>query len=433
MDPATVGYIGLAILFILLFSGMPIGLVMAVIGVVGMVIVTRWEGGIAILGNSPYLTWSSYDLSVTPLFILMGSICFHAGISQDLYRSFHNWLGHMPGGLAMATVGACAGFSAVSGSSLATVATMGMVSLPEMERYKYSPALACGSVAAGGSMGILIPPSIVLIIYGMLTEQSIGKLFLAGFIPGVLEAVSYMIVIYVMCRFNPLMGPRGPLTTLRAKFASLKDTWVVLALFMLVIGGIYLGIFTPTEAGGIGAFGALLFALLTNKLTWKTFGASLLETTKTSAMIFVLLLGAVILNYFMAVTRLPFELTEFISGLPVNRYVIIMFIIITYILLGCVISSMALILLTVPIFFPVIVGLGFDPIWFGIIAVRVMEVGQITPPVGINVFIVKGIAKDIPMGTIFRGIIPFFMADILGIALLVAVPQLATFLPSLIR
>ncbi|MBN1227078.1 MAG: TRAP transporter large permease subunit, partial [Deltaproteobacteria bacterium] len=230
-----------------------------------------------------------------------------------------------------------------------------------------------------------------------------------------------------------LMGPRGPRTTLKVKFASLRDTWVVLALFVLVIGGIYLGVFTPTEAGGIGAFGALLFALLTNKLTWKTFGASLSETTKTSAMIFVLLLGAVILNYFMAVTRLPFELSEFISGLPVNRYVIIMFIIITYILLGCVISSMALILLTVPIFFPVIMDLGFDPIWFGIIAVRVMEVGQITPPVGINVFIVKGIAEDVRMGTIFRGIIPFFIADIFGIALLVAVPQLATFLPSMIR
>lgn len=433
MEPAITGYIGLAILFILLFSGMPIGLVMGLVGFFGMVVLTGWEGGIALLGYVPYRTWASYDLSVAPLFVLMGSICFYAGISHDLYKTVHNWLGHLPGGLAMATVGACAGFAAVSGSSIATAATMGTVALPEMKRYKYSSSLATGSIAAGGTMGILIPPSVPLIIYAMLTSESIGKLFLAGFIPGILEAVFYMVVIYGLCRFNPMMGPRGPRTSLKSKFVAIKDTWAVMALFVLVIGGIYMGVFTPTEAAGAGAFGAFLFAIFRKKLTWKTFGASLVDTTRTTAMIFILLTGAMILNYFLTVTRLPDELASLIGGLPFNRYGIMIAIILTYIFLGCVIDSLAMILLTVPIFYPVILALGFSPIWFGIVIVRMMEIGQITPPVGINVYVIKGVARDVPMGTIFRGIIPFFIADICHVSMLVAFPQIATWLPGLMK
>lgn len=433
MEPLTIGYIGIAILFVLLFSGMPIGIVMAVIGFAGMVFLNGWPAGIGLLGTVPFRTWNSYDLSVVPLFILMGTLCFHAGIGEALYRNVHNWLGHLPGGLAMATVGACAWFASVSGSSLATAATMGTVALPEMKRYKYSDALATGCIAAGGTMGILIPPSVIMIVYGMLTEQSVGKLFLAGFIPGVLEAVFYMIVIYILCKLNPLTGPRGPQTSLKTKIVALKDTWGVLVLFVLVMGGIYMGVFTPTEAGGVGAFGAFIFALARRRLTWQAFRYSLSDTVKTTAMIFVLVLGAMVFGYFLTVTRLPNELANLISGLPVSRYVTMVAILITYIFLGCVIESMSMILLTIPIFFPVILSLGFNPIWFGIIIVRMVEIAQITPPVGINVYVIKGVARDVPMGTIFRGIIPFFIADICHVTLLVTVPQLSIWLPGMMK
>jgi tripartite ATP-independent transporter DctM subunit len=432
------GIIGIGLLIAILFSGMPIGMVMGLVGFLGMAYVGGTGAALTSMGSSPYTTASSYSLSVVPLFVLMGSFCFFSGLSRDLYNTAYKWLGHLPGGLAMATVGGCAGFAAVSGSSVATTATMGMVALPEMRRYKYDRMLATGCIAAGGSIGILIPPSIILVIYGILTEQSIGKLFLAGFIPGILEAVFYMITIYILCRINPLLGPRGEKSNLKQRLVSLKDTWGVLALFLLVIGGIYVGIFTPTEAAGVGAFGALLFALGMNLLgkrpfTWRNFVDSLLDTGKTTAMVFVILIGANILGYFLAITRLPFALSDFVAGLAVNRYLILALIILVYLFLGAIMSSMAMIVLTVPILFPVITALGFDPIWFGIIIVRVVEIGQITPPVGINVFIMQGIAKDIPMYDIFRGIVPFLMADILHVALLIAVPGIALFLPGLMK
>lgn len=433
MEPIIIGYIGTAILFILLFSGMPIGVVMGAVGFVGMVFLGGWAAGIGILGNVPYRTWSSYELSVAPLFILMGSFCFHAGVSRDLYKTVHDWLGHLPGGLAMATVSACAAFAAVSGSSVATAATMGTVALPEMKRYKYDPALATGCVAAGGTLGILIPPSVAMIIYGLLAEQSVGKLFLAGFIPGFIQAIFYMITIYIICRHNPVMGPRGPQVSFRTKLVSLKGTWAVLILFLVVMGGIYLGVFTPTEAGGIGAFGAFLIIMFKRKLNRQTFKDSLGSTTTTTAMLFILVLGAMIFGYFLTVTRIPSELARLISLLAVNRYVILAAILVVYVFLGCLIESMSMMLLTVPIFYPVILALGFDAIWFGIIVVRMVEIAQITPPVGINVYVIKGIADDVPMGTIFRGIVPFFIADLIEVALLVAVPQLSTWLPSLMK
>lgn len=429
----TVGYIAIGVLILLLFSGIPIGVAMGATGVAGMYFIAGPQAALGLMERIPYDTTASYAISVVPLFILMGSFCFYAGISHDLYRTLYKWIGHFRGGLAMATVGACAGFAAVSGSSLATAATMGTVALPEMKKYRYDDRLATGSVAAGGTMGILIPPSVILILYGIITEQSIGKLFLAGFIPGILEAVFYLFTIYILTLRNPHLGPRGPRTALSEKLVSLKDVWIVLVLFLIVIGGIYLGVFSPTEAGGIGAFGALIFALGRGRLNAGNFYESLIETGKTSAMIFIIIIGATLLGAFLAVTRLPYNLADTVAALPVNRYVILFLILLVYILLGMIMDSMAMILLTVPIFFPVVMALRFDPIWFGIIIARVTEIGLITPPVGINVFIIKGVAKDVPMGTIFKGILPFFVADICHVILLVTVPQLSLFLPGLLR
>ncbi|MBW1804100.1 MAG: TRAP transporter large permease subunit [Deltaproteobacteria bacterium] len=433
MTPLIIGYIGIALLLVLLFSGIHIGLAMGVIGFLGMVCVNNWTAGLMVLKTVPFTTFSNYGLPVVPLFILLGIVCFHAGISKDLYEGVHKWLGHLKGGLAMATVGACAIFAAVSGSSLATAATMGTVALPEMKRYKYDPALATGAIAAGGSIGILIPPSVPLVIYGILANQSIGKLFMAGIIPGILEALFYIITIAILCSFKPNIGPPGPKTRLADKMGAVKATWGVLILFIVVIGGIYLGVFSPTEAAGVGACGACIFALIRKRLPWPNLKNSLVGAVKTTSMIFIILLGAMILGYFLAATRLPFELAEIIGGLPVNRYVILVLILVIFILLGCVMDSLAIIILTIPIFFPLIDKLGFDPVWFGILVVRAAEIGLITPPVGMNVFIIKGIAKDVPMYTIFRGIFPFIIADLCHVALLLAVPQLSLFIPGLMK
>lgn len=433
VSAVTMGYIGIAVLVAILFSGMAIGVVMALVGFLGFAYITGTGPALVSIGTTPYGTSSTYSLSIIPLFVLMGAFCFHSGLSKDLYYSMYKWLGHLPGGLAMATVAGCAGFAAVSGSTVATTVTMGTVALPEMRRYKYDPSLATGCIAAGGSIGILIPPSIIMVIYCILTEQSIGKLFLAGFIPGILQALFYMVTIYILCRRNPSMGPQAEKSSIAEKFVSLKGTWGVITLFILVIGGLYLGVFTPTEAAGIGAFGAMLFALGRRKLSWRGFTGSLLETGKTTAMCLLILIGANILGYFLAISRLPTELSDFVSGLEVSRLVVLGIIILVYLFLGAITSSLAMIILTVPIFFPVIMNLGFDPIWFGIIIVRVVEIGGITPPVGINVFVLKGVAKDVPMYTIFRGIVPFLIADFLHMILIILVPQVALLLPGLMK
>lgn len=432
MTPFTTGIVGIFILLVILFSGMHIGIGMALVGFTGFAYLVGIGPALGLLKTVPYSTFASHSLSVIPLFILMGAFAFAAGLGEDLYRAVYKWLGYMRGGLAMATVGACACFAAISGSSLATAATLGAVTLPEMKRYKYDPALAAGSVAAGGSIGILIPPSVILIIYGIITEQSIGKLFLAGFIPGILEAVFYMITIAILTTINPNLGPRGAKTSFREKVTAFSTTWEVIVLFLVVIGGIYLGVFTPTEAAGAGAFGAFFFALLRRKLTLQSFKGSLVDTCKTTGMLFFIIMGAMFLGYFLSVTRLPFELASFVAGLPLNRYVILALVLLVFLLLGCVMDSMAIVLLTVPIFFPLIVRLGFDPIWFGILVVRVTEMGLITPPVGLNVYIIQGVS-NIPMGTIFRGILPFLLADFCEVALLIAIPQITLFLPSMMK
>lgn len=430
MSPTATGYIGIVVLLLILFSRVPIGAGMALVGFLGFAYLNGLEPALGLIKQVPFEIFAQYNLTVVPLFILMGAFALTAGLSQDLYRMANNWLGHLRGGLAMATVGACGFFAAISGSSVATAATMATVALPEMRKYNYDPALATGCIAAGGSIGILIPPSVILIIYGIIAEQSIGKLFLAGFFPGILEAVFYILTIALMVKLNPKLGPRGEHIVFRKKAAALLKVWEVILLFVCVIGGIYTGIFTPTEAAGVGAFGAFFFALVRRRLSWQNFSNSLVDTTKNTGMIFIILMGAMILGYFLAITRLPFEMANIVSNLPVNRYVILILILFILAALGCVMDSMAIVLLTVPIFFPVIMQLDFNPIWFGILVVRVTEMGLITPPVGLNIYIIKGIS-NVPMGTIFRGVIPFIFADILHIALLLAFPQISLFLPSM--
>ena len=433
VKPVTAGILGVVLLIVLLFSGQSIGMTMAIVGFLGMAYITGLEPSFASIGSSPYSTVSTYSFSVVPLFILMGAFCFFSGLSSDLYYAVYRWIGHFPGGLAMATIGACAGFAAICGSSVATVATLGTVAYPEMKKYKYDSSLATGCIAAGGGLGVLIPPSIILAIYGIITEQSIGKLFLAGFIPGIIEAIFLIATVYIICKRNPILGPRGEVSTYKERFASLKSTWGVLALFLLVIGGLYAGIFTPTEAAAVGAVGALLFTLMRRKLTWKNFTASLLDTGNTTSMCFLILVGATVLGYFLAVTRVPYELSMLIISLSVSRYVVFGVIFLIYFLLGMVMSSIAMIILTVPIFYPIMMALGFDPIWFGIIVVKVTEIAMITPPVGMNVFVMKGIAKEVPMYTIFRGIVPFLIAEIANVGLLLLFPQITTILPNMMH
>jgi C4-dicarboxylate transporter DctM subunit len=433
MEANTIGYIGIAVLLILLFSGVHVGVVMGMVGFLGMCYLSGWTAGLGILKTVPYSTFASYDFSVIPLFILMGEFCFNGGISSDLYSAAHKLLGSLKGGLAMATIGACAAFAAVSGSGIATAATMATVALPEMRKRNYDLGLATGTLAAGGTIGILIPPSVIMVIYGMLTSQSIGKLFLAGFIPGILQAGMFIGVIAFMCWRNPDLGPSGPSSTFLEKIKALRNTWIVLILFVLVIGGIYLGWFSPTAGAGIGASGAFLFALARRKLSWEQFRQSILETVKTSAMIFFIILGAMILSYFLAVTRLPINLATIVKGFSVSPYLIWFFVVVLYLILGAFMDEIGMILLTVPILYPIMTSLGFDPIWFGIMVVIICELGMILPPVGMNVFVIRGMAPDVPTYTIYRGAVPFVLMDILEIGILTALPVIVLWLPQVMR
>jgi C4-dicarboxylate transporter DctM subunit len=331
----------------------------------------------------------------------------------------------------MATVGACAGFAAVSASSVATAATMGLVTLPEMKKYKYSPALATGAIAAGGTIGILIPPSSILIVYGIITETSIGKLFSGGMVPGILQAVFYITTIYILCRLNPAYGPRGPHFSLKEKFMAFISCGEIIALILLVLGGLIIGWFTPTEAGAVGAFGAIVFSLIRGRLNWPKFKQALFDTMKTTGMVYCIMIGAFIFNYFMAVTTIPLALADVVSGLSLPPLIIIILVILVYLFLGCIMDAGAMVLLTIPVFFPLILSLNFDPIWFGIIVTRVVEIGMITPPVGMNVYVIAGVAPDVPMSTIFKGIFPFLVADAVHVGLLLLVPGIVLFLPSI--
>lgn len=425
------GLMGIVLMMTLIFSDMLVATVMAVIGFIGFAFLVNWNASLAVLGTSPYTSAATHGLTTIPLFILMGSLCFQAELSKDIYTTLRTWAGRLKGGLAISTVGGCAGFAAVSGSSMATAVTMGTIAIPEMRRYKYDEGLACGCVAAGGSIGILIPPSIAFIIIASLTEMSIGKLFIAGIIPGLLEAVLYITVIYVLCTVKPEFGPSGPSSTFREKIVSLKNTWGILVLFILVIGGIYGGLFTPTEAAGVGSMGALLLGLLKRKLNLEKILLAFADAIKNTAMLMIMIIGADILKYFLTISQIPFVLSEFVIDLPVSSSVMIWAILLVYILLGAIMPIFPAIILTIPIFFPVVVDLGYNPLWFGVMVVTTAEIGQITPPVGLNVFALAGVAKNVPLSTIFRGIFPFVLMDIFRIILLFFFPALILFLPSM--
>jgi len=432
MSPFTIGIIGMVLLFVILFLRFPISWSMLLVGLVGYSVIVSPESGVSLLGRVPFTTVASYELGVIPLFMLMGYFFLHSGFGSDLYVAMYKWLGRLPGGLAISTVGACAAFAAICGSAPATVATIGSVALPEMKRYNYESGLACGVVAGGATLGILIPPSIILVIYGLLTEQSIGPLFIAGIIPGIILAALFMGAVYIQYRRNPKVAPRGEKSTFKEKVATLKTAWIVIFLFLLVIIGIYTGIFTPTEAASVGAFLALVIALIRRRMPWKSFKGAVTDTVQMSGMIFCGLVGGMILGYFLAVTKIPMGLATWVGGLEMPPIMVMVGILALMFLLGCIIEGMILVILMIPIIYPVVLSLGYDPIWFGVIVVLITGVALMTPPIGANVFVTVLIAKDVPMYTVFRGVMPFVIASFVCTGLLLAFPQIVLFLPNLL-
>ncbi len=430
MEPVTIGAIAIAAMFAMLLAGVPIGFAMALAGVGGGAFIIGVEPMLALLGRTAFETAMTYDLSIIPLFVLMGYFAAGTGLSQELYRACNVWLGHRRGGLALATIGGCGAFAAICGSSLATAATMSQIAMPEMRRYGYDDRLATGAIAAGGTIGILIPPSVILALYGILTESNNGHLFLAGVLPGLLTVLVFMATISVLTRLRPELGPRGEKTSPMAKLLAFKDVWGMAVLFVVVIGGIYMGIFTPTEAAAIGAVGALSLAVLRRRMSLALLVSCLLDTVKTTAMLFTILIGAILLNNFLILSNIAALVADWVGGLALPPMAVIAVILAIYLVLGCALDALAMILLTVPIFFPIVIGLGFDPIWFGIIVVMVVELGLITPPVGMNMFVIKGIVPDVDLRTIYAGVLPFCVAQMVLIAILVAFPKIATFLPD---
>jgi C4-dicarboxylate transporter, DctM subunit len=431
MSPVIVGIIGLVALFTLLALGLPIGVGMALVGFGGLWYLISQSAAIVKLGIIPFEVMTNWGLATLPLFLLMANIVFACGFSQDLYNVAAKWLGHQRGGIAMATVGGSAVFAAVSASSLATAVTMGLVALPEMKRYNYDPALSTGCIAAGGTMGQMIPPSAGLITYGIITGTSIGRLFAGGLIPGIIEAVFYVITIYILCRWKPSLGPRGPRYSIKEKVMSFASCGELIALIILVLGGIIFGWFSPTEAGAIGASGAIVFSLFRRRLNWEKFKHALIETMKITGMLYGILIGAFVFKYFMAVTTIPFVIADFVGGLPLPPLAIMVLIMVVYLFLGAIMDALAMILLTIPIFFPLAISLGFDPIWFGVILVGMTEIALITPPIGMNVYAISGIAPDVPVTTIFKGIVPFLIADFCRMAVYLLFPATVLFLPSI--
>ena len=422
---------GLVALLVLLFAGVPIAVAMGLVGAAGLTLILGFQGGMAIAGQTLFDTSLSYSLSVVPLFILMGNFVTRAGLSDELYAACNAWLGARPGGLAMATAVACGGFSAVCGSSLATAATMGKVALPQMRKYNYDDSLASGVIAAGGTLGILIPPSVILVIYGVTTQQDIGKLFIAGIVPGLIGILLYMAAVRVVCWLDPGKGPPGPKVSLREKLQATRGVLGILGLFVLVIGGIYVGIFTATEAAGIGAFGAFLIALFRRTITLRVLGEILAETAATTTMMFAVLIGAIVFANYVNIAGLPDDLTSFAANQDVPPFVVLLGVLFVYLMLGMVLESLSMVLLTVPIFAPMMDALGYDLIWFGIVVVVMTEISLIPPPVGLNVFVLKTVLPDVPIGTMFKGVMPFILADVVRMILLLAFPILALGLPNL--
>ena len=426
----TEALVGLAALLVLAFLRIPIAFVMMVIGFAGMVYVTSMPGALANVGQTAFDAAINYELSVVPLFVLMGNFVARARLSEELYAASHAFLGHRKGGLAMATVVACGGFSAICGSSLATAATMSKVAMPSMRKYGYDDGLASGSIAAGGTLGILIPPSVILVIYGILTQTSIGKLFAAGVVPGIVGVLFYLAAVRAVTWRHPERGPAAERQGWPERLRALRGVWGVILLFAIVMGGIYGGVFSPTEAAGIGAMGAFLFALLRRALTWRILYEVLIESATTTAMLFTVLIGALLFANFINLTDFPQALLDLAAQFQDTPWLVILAILVIYVVLGCVFESLSMILLTVPIFFPLVQELGYDPVWFGIVVVVITEISLITPPVGLNVFVLRGVLPDVTTGTIFRGVTPFWVADLFRLAAIVGLPWLSLWLPS---
>jgi tripartite ATP-independent transporter DctM subunit len=430
MTPTLAGIIGMVVLLGLLMLRMPIGIAMALVGAVGIAALNSPDAALTILGSYPYSYSAVHALSVIPLFVLMGNFAVVSGMSGDLFAAAYAWIGHRRGGLASATIVACAGFAALSGSSVASAITMGRVALPEMRRYNYDARLATGVVAAGGTLGILIPPSTVLVIYAILTEQSIGKLFLAGFLPGLLLTALFVLTVVIVCGYRPGFGPPGERLPLPERIAALKRAGAFFVVVIMTIGGMYAGVFTVTEASAVGAGLTLAHAIWRRRLTLANLADSLLQTVRTTAMVFLILIGAHIFSPFLALSRIPVDLANALTALGLPTLAVLGVILAAYIVLGMFLEGFAILVLTIPIVFPIVTALGFDPVWFGIFMVIVLEMGLISPPVGINVFVVKGVAEDVPMGRIFAGIMPFWLAMIACVLILIAFPQIALVLPN---
>lgn len=429
LNPEIVGAIGVVLMLALMFFRMWIGLAMGVIGFVGFWYLSGFDPAMSLLGLEPFRRLGDYNIATIPMFILMGAILSNTGISEDLFRSANAWIGQLRGGLAMATIFACALFAAICGTSLAGTVTMGKMAIPVMKKYKYSDPFSSSIVAIGGTLGTLIPPSIGFILYALLTELSVGKLFMAGLLPGIILTFLIIMVIVITTLMSPATAPAGAKTSVMQKIISLKYTWSMIALFIFIMGGIYMGIFTPTEAGALGSFGAVIVSLVSRRMNIRVFMHSVIEAVKTTGMLTGIVIGAFIFMRFMTISGLPNILADFACNLDINRYIILINIVVMYVILGMFTDIIASILITIPVIYPIILSLGFDPIWFGVIVVLVMEMGMITPPVGINVFVLSGVT-GIPVNIIFRGVWPFVIAQIICIILLSIFPQIALFIPN---
>src|SRR3954467_10705362 len=430
MEPSTVAIIGFITLFALMLLRVPVGMAMGLVGVSGFAYLVGTGPAFKIVGETSMRTVTDYTFGVIPMFLLMGAFVTTSGMSRELFRAANTFVGHLRGGLGIATVAACAGFAAISGSSVATAATFSTVAYPEMRRHGYPQSFATGVIAAGGTLGAMLPPSTVLAVYGIITEQDIGKLFVAGILPGLLAACMYIATITILGFARPGFLPSAPAHSWGERGMALRDIWAPLLLLVFVIGGLYGGLFTPTEAGGMGAGGAFVIGVLRGRLSRADIRAALLQATRTAAAVVTVLIGALLFGYFLTVTQVPQKVTEFMTGLGIGRYGVLALIMLMYLVLGCLMDAMAMIILTVPIIFPVVTALGFDPVWFGVIIVMTVELGLIHPPVGMNVFVIKSVIHEVTFSSIFKGVLPFIATDLIRLAILVLFPLLALWLPS---
>jgi C4-dicarboxylate transporter, DctM subunit len=430
MSSETIAILGFVVLFALMLLRVPVGMAMGLVGITGFGYLTGYLPALKLVGQTTMRTVTDYAFGVIPMFLLMGAFVSVSGISRELFRAANAFVGHWRGGLGIATIAACGGFAAISGSSVATAATFSAVAYPEMRRFGYPQSFSTGVIAVGGTLGAMLPPSTVLAVYGIITQQDIGKLFIAGIVPGLLAIAMHMITIAVIGRARPKFLPTGQKSSWSERLGALGGVWSSLLLFLFVIGGLYGGLFIPTEAGAVGAVGAFIIGVARGKLNGEGVRQSLLQATRTAAAVFTVLIGALCFGYFLTITQTPQHVTEFLTGLGVGRYGVLALILLMYLVLGCLMDAMAMIILTVPIVFPVVTSLGFDPIWFGVIIVMTVELGLIHPPVGMNVFVIKSVIKDVDMSTIFVGVLPFVIADLIRLVILIAFPLLATWLPQ---